>query len=238
MDSLAVDVQSLLDGWSNRLDTLRKQVKQQDFLSAKKQGLEMHKDVHFGQVHDTTPTICDYIWKDLQEDDFAALPVKKHMTIGWCFWHLYRIEDIVSNLLIAEQPQIFDENWRRNINSGILDTGNALSYTEAIQLSKQMDKVALKEYCIQVGKNSVKIIGNLQENDFLKKPTECNINRILSEGGVTENKHSKWLLGFWGKLTVGGLLTTPLTNHHMMHLPGCLEIKKSIHAQTLSKGER
>lgn len=44
----------------------------------------------------------------------------------WQFWHTYRIEDLVSNILMANQEQIFNVEWQRKINSSITDTGNAL----------------------------------------------------------------------------------------------------------------
>ena len=48
----------------------------------------------------------------------------------------------------------------------------------------------------------------------------------MTEGGVTEQKGSKWLPDFWGKLTVGGLVLLPLTKHHVMHLDVCAALKK------------
>ena len=47
--------------------------------------------------------------------------------------------------------------------------------------------------------------------------------RILEEGGVTTDFRSIWLLVFWGRLTRGGMILTPLTSHYMMHLPACLD---------------
>lgn len=38
-----------------------------------------------------------------------------------------------------------------------------------------------------------------------------------------DNFRSVWLLVFWGRLTRGGMILTPLTSHHMMHLQACLE---------------
>ena len=46
---------------------------------------------------------------------------------------------------------------------------------------------------------------------------------ILEEGGVTTDFRSVWLLVFWGRLTVGGMILTPMTSHHMMHLPTAID---------------
>lgn len=47
--------------------------------------------------------------------------------------------------------------------------------------------------------------------------------RILEKGGVTTDFRSVWLLVFWESLTRGGMILTPMTAHHMMHLPPCLD---------------
>ena len=47
--------------------------------------------------------------------------------------------------------------------------------------------------------------------------------RILEEGGVTTDFRSVWLLVFWGRLTIGGMILTPMTSHHMMHLPTAVD---------------
>ena len=49
------------------------------------------------------------------------------------------------------------------------------------------------------------------------------VMRILEVGGVTTDFRSVWLLVFWGRLTRGGMILTPMTYHHMMHLPACVD---------------
>lgn len=49
------------------------------------------------------------------------------------------------------------------------------------------------------------------------------VMRILEEGGVTTDFRSVWLLVFWGRLTIGDMILTPMTSHHMMHLPTSFE---------------
>ena len=49
------------------------------------------------------------------------------------------------------------------------------------------------------------------------------VMRILEEGGVTTDFRSVRLLVFWGRLTIGGMILTPMTSHHMMHLPTSID---------------
>ena len=54
------------------------------------------------------------------------------------------------------------------------------------------------------------------------------LDRILNEGGVTRQEESFWLLDFWGKKDVAGLLLMPPTRHVMLHLNDCFRWKEEI----------
>lgn len=146
----------------------------------------------------------------------------KTVPLCWQFWHTYRIEDLVSNILMANQNQIFNKEWQRKIGSPITDTGNALELDEAIAFGKEINVEALHEYMLAVGKNTRNILGNLTLVQINSMVPEEWVMRILEEGGVTTDFRSVWLLVFWGRLTMGGMILTPMTDHHMMHLPPCL----------------
>jgi hypothetical protein len=51
------------------------------------------------------------------------------------------------------------------------------------------------------------------------------VGRILDEGGVTGHKDSLWLLDFWGKKTVAGILLMPITRHQILHLNDSMKLK-------------
>ena len=140
----------------------------------------------------------------------------------WQFWHTYRIEDLVSNILMANQEQIFNEEWQRKIGSSITDTGNALELDEAVAFGKEINVEALREYMITVGKNTRYILNNLTLEQIKSMVSYESVMQILEKGGVTTDFRSVWLLVYWGSLTIGGMILTPMTDHHMMHLPPCL----------------
>jgi hypothetical protein len=115
--------------------------------------------------------------------------------------------------------QIFNEDWQKKINSSITDTGNALELDEVVEWGKQINAKELKNYMITVGKNTRQILSNLSLEQIKSMVPEEWVMRILEEGGVTTDFRSVWLLVFWGRLTIGGMILTPMTSHHMMHLP-------------------
>ena len=197
--------------------------------------LEVHAMVHPAEISGRTEkTIADYVLDYMlrgnqnelvpREDYDVDLHYAGTRTVPlcWQFWHTYRIEDLVSNILMANQNQIFNEEWQRKIGSPITDTGNALELDEARAFGKEINVEALHEYMLAVGKNTRNILGNLTLVQINSMVPEEWVMRILEEGGVTTDFRSVWLLVFWGRLTMGGMILTPMTDHHMMHLPPCL----------------
>ena len=192
--------------------------------------LEVHAMVHPAEISGRTEkTIADYVLDYMLRGNQNELVPREDYDVNlhyagtrtvplcWQFWNTYRIEDLVSNILMANQNQIFNEEWQRKIGSPITDTGNALELDEAIAFGKEINVEALHEYMLAVGKNTRNILGNLTLVQINSMVPEEWVMRILEEGGVTTDFRSVWLLVFWGRLTMGGMILTPMTDHHMMH---------------------
>lgn len=197
--------------------------------------LEVHAMVHPAEISGKTEkTIADYVLDYMLKGNQNKLVPREDYDVDlhyagtrtvpmcWQFWHTYRIEDLVSNFLMTDQEQIFNEKWKRKIGSSITDTGNAFELDEVIAFGKEINIEALHDYLIMVGKNTRNILKNLTLEQVKSKVSYENIMRILEEGGVTTDFRSIWLLVYWGGLTIGGMILTPMTDHHMMHLPPCL----------------
>ncbi len=197
--------------------------------------LEVHAMVHPAEISGRTEkTIADYVLDYMLNGNQNALVPREDYDVDlhyagtrtvpmcWQFWHTYRIEDLVSNILMADQEQIFNRDWQIKIGSSITDTGNALELDEAIVFGKEINIKALHEYMIAVGKNTRHILENITLEQIKSMVPYERVMRILEEGGVTTDFRSVWLLVYWGSLTMGGMILTPMTDHHMMHLPPCL----------------
>ncbi len=197
--------------------------------------LEVHAMVHPAEISGRTEkTIADYVLDYMLKGNQNELVPRedcdvdlhyagtKIVPLCWQFWHTYRIEDLVSNILMADKNQIFDETWQRKMGATITDTGNALEADEAVLFGKGINAEALREYMIVVGKNTRRILKDLTLEQIKSMVPATRVMRILEEGGVTTDFRSVWLLVYWGRLTIGGMILTPMTDHHMMHLPPCL----------------
>lgn len=219
--------------YNARIDTLRKWIKSpKTFESAMELALDIHAITHTGMVScSDIPTWCDNLLDGLTDADFSVMPDKKDETIAWHLWHIARIEDLVGNLLIAEQSQIFNDEWLEKLHVNSKDTGNAMSDKQIIDFSRQINKQELINYRNRVGRQTRETLKSLTPNDLKRKPATESLARLVSEGGLLEVKNSIWLLNFWSRHTVAGLILLPLTRHHMMHLPDSFAIKQFRHTR-------
>ena len=206
-----------------------------DLQKIKECTLEMHALVHPAIISGRgEKTLADYVLDYMDGNQNVLVPRKNFETdlhydgtdtvpLVWQFWHTYRIEDLISNILMANREQIFNTDWQQKIGASITDTGNALEFNEAVQFGKAINVSALRDYMIAVGKNTRDIINGLTLEQIKSMVPEEWVMRILEVGGVTTDFRSVWLLVFWGRLTLGGMILTPITCHHTMHLFACLE---------------
>lgn len=228
--------EQLYSSFESRYEELKLALTKNDLDRIKELTLDVHAMVHPAEISGRQDkTIADYVL-DYMMDGNQNVPVPRQkwdtdlhyagtgtVPMCWQFWHTYRIEDLVGNILMAHQEQIFDPEWQRKIGASITDTGNALEYEQAAAFGKGIHVDALREYMIAVGKNTRKIIERLTLEEIRSMVPEEWVMEILEVGGVTTDLRSVWLLVFWGRLTRGGMILTPITDHHMMHLPACLD---------------
>ena len=198
--------------------------------------LDYHALVHLAEVSGRQePTIADYVFQYMADGHQNEIVPRQSYDVDlhyagtntvplcWHFWHTARIEDLVGNILMANGRQIFNAEWQARIGASITDTGNALEREEAVAFGQKIHIDALRQYMIAVGQNTRRILDNLTLEQVKAKVPEEWVMRILEEGGVTTDFRSVWLLVFWGRLTVGGMIAIPLTDHHMMHLTPCAD---------------
>ena len=235
MEEMFMTKEALFTPIREKYNELKQALEGSDIDKIRELTLEVHAMVHPAEISGRTEkTIADYVLDYMLKGNQNELVPREDYDVDlhyagtrtvpmcWQFWHTYRIEDLVSNILMANQNQIFDEEWKRKIGSSITDTGNALELDEAITFGKGINIEALHEYMIVVGKNTRHILEKLTLEQINSMVPKQWVMRILEEGGVTTDFRSVWLLVFWGRLTMGGMILTPMTDHHMMHLPPCI----------------
>lgn len=220
-----------------KYDALKDELTGNDIAAIRELTLEVHSMVHPAEISGrkektVADLVLNYVLDGHQNVPTSRMNCNIDLTragtdivpMVWHLWHIYRIEDLVSNLLIAEKEQIFNADWQSRIGASITDTGNALESDEVKEFCAGLNVAELKQYMLKVGKNTRKIIKDLTLEQVKNMVPEENVMEILRQGGVTTDFRSVWLLIYWGRLTVAGMILTPLTDHHMYHLPPCLDV--------------
>lgn len=219
---------SVAKEWNPKQALLRKLLlKSEKFSEAIKLCLLMHSLLHNSRVSRCTHlTYEDKLWDGLDDEVFRAALPNKSTTIAWNVWHITRIEDITANILIADVTQVLNEDWLNKLNTTTKDTGNAMVAEVITDFSNRIDMKELRNYRTAVGKKTREIIRQLEAKDLKRKMTTHQLNRIIDEGGVSDVQRSRWLIDFWGKKTVAGILLMPITRHQIVHLNAAFKIKE------------
>lgn len=219
---------STVKDWNPKQASLKDLLSKKDsFNEAISIALELHSFVHSSEVSDIiVKTYLDELMDNLDEGVFKAMPSIKGTTIAWNLWHITRIEDIASNILISEKGQVFNQEWQKRMNVSVTDTGNAMTKDEIAAFSSSIDMKAFQQYRDAVGKRTRQVIKELEPQELKRKVSQNNLKRVLDEGGVLEIEESRWLLDFWGRKNVAGLLQMPITRHQIVHINDSMRLRK------------
>jgi len=225
-----------LKSWNNDIKELRKIILKPDKIQESKSlALSLHSMVHLSIMSGVDKkTFEDELWEGLDENTFRTSQNQKGRTIAYGIWHCTRIEDITMNLLVAGDKQIFNrENWQEKINSNITDTGNAMSEDDIMEFSKNINMEELKNYRIEVGRRTRDIVENLSTQDMKRNFDKHRLQRIVDERAVLDVKASNWLIDFWGRKNVAGIILMPMTRHQVIHINESLSAKKKSKSKAL-----
>ncbi len=215
--------------WNPKQAELKKIITKPDEIERTKKLLyDLHSIVHSSVVYENNNSYYDEIINNINQNNFSAMPTSKSVTIAWNLWHITRIEDITTSTFILDEPQTFNNEWKKKLKSSITDTGNAMTYGEIKDFSAKLDLKALLEYRNSVGKRTKELISIISTKDMKRKFTQLQIDRCLSEGCVTQQEDSIWLKDFWGKKTVAGIFLMPVTRHQIVHLNDCQKLIEKI----------
>jgi hypothetical protein len=135
------------------------------------------------------------------------------------------------NILVAGNSQVlYAENWPPRLNFMSNETGNALDQAGIALLSTTIDIGALRAYRLSVGRATQQIVKGLRHGKFKQKVDPADLERVLNEGAVVESTH--WLIDYWGKKSIVGLLLMPPTRHNFIHLNEALRLKQKLLHET------
>lgn len=171
---------------------------------------------------------------ELDVADFSAMPFINangyhNKTIAYSLWHIFRIEDIVTNTLIADREQVFfEKDYQKRMNSPIITTGNELVKEQIGEFSKQLNIDELYQYITDVAEATTSIILSLKFEDMKTKITDKKRRKLQDLNVVSEDENAYWLIDYWCGKDIRGLIQMPLSRHWIMHLEACLRIRSKL----------
>lgn len=171
---------------------------------------------------------------ELSEKDFSAVPYKNangyhSKSIAYSLWHIFRIEDIVVNTLIAGKKQIFFEKGYKNlIHSPIITTGNELKSKEIAEFSEKLNIDKLYNYIHDVDTVTSDVLKAMSYENIKVKISDDKKKELISLGVVSKSEDAYWLIDYWCGKDIKGLIQMPLSRHWIMHIEACIRIRDKI----------
>lgn len=173
---------------------------------------------------------ADGFFRDFSREEFCAMPFINaegyhSKTVAYSLWHIFRIEDIVANTLIAGCGQVFfRENYKERTNSPIITTGNELVKQQIAEFSRQLNLGELKNYIHEVKAQTEKILCDLPYSDLKKKVSAERRKELESLNVVSTDESAAWLIDYWCGKDFRGLVQMPFSRHWIMHIEAALRI--------------
>ena len=173
---------------------------------------------------------ADGFFRDFSREEFCAMPFINaegyhSKTVAYSFWHIFRIEDIVANTLIAGCGQVFfRENYKERTNSPIITTGNELVKQQIAEFSRQLNLGELQNYIHEVKAQTEKILCDFPYSDLKKKVSAERRKELESLNVVSPDESAAWLIDYWCGKDYRGLVQMPFSRHWIMHIEAALRI--------------
>lgn len=173
---------------------------------------------------------ADGFFRDFSREEFCAMPFINaegyhSKTVAYSLWHIFRIEDIVANTLIAGGEQIFfRSNYKERMKSPIITTGNELVKQQIADFSRQLNLAELQNYIHEVKAETEKILCVLSYSDLKKKVSAERRKELESLNVVSPDESTTWLIGYWCGKDFRGLVQMPFSRHWIMHIEAALRI--------------
>ena len=173
---------------------------------------------------------ADGFFRDFSREEFCAMPFINaegchSKTVAYSLWHIFRIEDIVANTLIAGCGQVFFRgNYKEHTNSPIITTGNELVKQQIAEFSRQLNLGELQNYIHEVKAQTEKILCDLPYSDLKKKVSAERRKELESLNVVSTDESAAWLIDYWCGKDFRGLVQMPFSRHWIMHIEAALRI--------------
>jgi hypothetical protein len=159
--------------------------------------LQQHAAMHSAAVGGNKASTAERTFGGLTDEQMRVRPREDLNSLAWLMWHIARAEDIVVNVVVAGQPQVLDDAWKKRLGVGRPDFGIGMTSAEVTELTRQIDVGALREYRDTVGRRTREVIGAFTPEDWAGQVTPDTVDRAAAAGafGIRTEPMSKMFPG-------------------------------------------
>jgi len=187
--------------------------------------IELSIDLHMYTHESTFPTesvtLEDKLWQ--KDGIFTDFTEKKLYSVAWHLWHSARVEDITCSHLICRDKEIIDEyDFVNRMSIPFRTTGNSMDFSEMGRFNEGINLKELRNYRFEVSKKTQKLLESLTHERLQEKVMSESLSKIMECGSIANT--DTWLLDYWGKKKISGIIMMPLTRHLLVHLNSAIRL--------------
>lgn len=210
--------------WNPLQKDLKNKLNEKDFDNAIELSVSMLELLHSSYEN----SLQDRLLNDIDLKSIKYGIRGNNHSIAWNLWHITRIEDIATNMLIENNDQIYTPEVMTKLNISETSTGNAMTHKEIEKFNLNIDPKELLHYRELVGKRTISTLKKITFNDLKRKITEDQRKNILECRAITDRQESLELLDFWCKMNIMRVILMPITRHQAVHFNESFNIKKKL----------
>ena len=151
-------------------------------MDARRLFLAQHSAVHSMAVGNNANSVSEQAFGALTDAQMRMRPLGDLNSLAWIMWHIARSEDVVINRILAERPQILDEDWLARLRIYRRDVGPGMTSSEVADLTRQIDLPALRGYRDAVGRRTREVVGAFEPEDWEGECSAAAVARAADDG--------------------------------------------------------
>lgn len=212
--------------WSDKNKTIQKLLGKE---TTYKEGIDLLIEFRSELFEQITQIVNGYPREAFYQMPFAGADGYHSKTLAYFIWHIFRIEDIVAHTLIQGDEQIlFSKGYREKIGCDIITTGNELEGESLKEFSKKLDVDSLYAYAKDVMLSTNEMLQKMDYQQMKSRFGDEDRNRLMESECVSPDENAIWLINYWCKKDVRGLLKMPFSRHWIMHIEAMQRIKNKL----------
>ena len=151
-------------------------------MDARRLFLDQHSAVHSIAVGKNANSVSEQAFGGLTDAQMRMRPLEDLNSLAWIMWHIARSEDAVINRVLAERPQVLDEDWPARLRIDRRDVGPGMTSSDVADLTRQIDLPALRDYRDAVGRRTREVVGAFEPEDWEGQCSAAAVARAADDG--------------------------------------------------------